>query len=362
MVHPYLRRREGLENRSTIRRRNCDAVLGKTLGVPLFQEQAMQVAIVCAGFTPSEADQLRRAMATFKFTGGVSALQGQAGRRHGRARLRRASSPSRPSASSRASAATAFRKATPRQLRADRLCLVLDEVPSSRRLLRRAAQRPADGLLRAGADRARRARAWRRGPAGLHQRVALGLHAGGQVTTATPRPLRSGSACAWSRASPMTDAREDRRVRGPIARFARSRTIWRRCRRPGRRAGAAGRGRCLPAARPRPAGGALGDQGARPIRALPLAAAAHAQQAVPEVDEPAVALTADDRRAGGGGGLPQRRASTLRRHPLTFLREDLTARRRASCCGDLPSVRDGRMAARSPASCWCARSPAPPRA
>ena len=46
-------------------------MLEKTLGVPLFQEQAMQVAIVCAGFTPSEADALRRSMATFKATGGV---------------------------------------------------------------------------------------------------------------------------------------------------------------------------------------------------------------------------------------------------------------------------------------------------
>jgi DNA polymerase III alpha subunit len=49
-----------------------EKVLGKTLGVPLFQEQAMRVAIECAGFTPGEADQLRRAMATFKFTGNVS--------------------------------------------------------------------------------------------------------------------------------------------------------------------------------------------------------------------------------------------------------------------------------------------------
>ena len=46
-------------------------MLEKTLGVPLFQEQAMQIAIVAAGFTPSEADQLRRAMGTFKFTDGV---------------------------------------------------------------------------------------------------------------------------------------------------------------------------------------------------------------------------------------------------------------------------------------------------
>ena len=70
MVHPYLRRREGIEPveypTPELRR-----VLEKTLGVPLFQEQAMQVAIVCAGFTPDEADALRRSMATFKFTGGV---------------------------------------------------------------------------------------------------------------------------------------------------------------------------------------------------------------------------------------------------------------------------------------------------
>jgi error-prone DNA polymerase len=71
MVHPYLRRRAGLE-KPEYPHPELEKVLGKTLGVPLFQEQAMQVAIVCAGFTPGEADQLRRAMATFKQTGGVS--------------------------------------------------------------------------------------------------------------------------------------------------------------------------------------------------------------------------------------------------------------------------------------------------
>ena len=71
MVHPYLRRRAGLEQ-PEYPHPELERVLGKTLGVPLFQEQAMQVAIVCAGFTPGEADQLRRAMATFKKTGGVS--------------------------------------------------------------------------------------------------------------------------------------------------------------------------------------------------------------------------------------------------------------------------------------------------
>jgi error-prone DNA polymerase len=71
MVHPYLRRREGRED-VHYPKPELEAVLGKTLGVPLFQEQAMMVAVSCAGFTPGEADQLRRSMATFKFTGGVS--------------------------------------------------------------------------------------------------------------------------------------------------------------------------------------------------------------------------------------------------------------------------------------------------
>ncbi len=71
MVHPYLRRRDGRE-KVTYPKPELEKVLGKTLGVPLFQEQAMRVAIECAGFTPGEADQLRRSMATFKFTGGVS--------------------------------------------------------------------------------------------------------------------------------------------------------------------------------------------------------------------------------------------------------------------------------------------------
>ncbi len=71
MVHPYLRRREGKE-KVEYPTPELEAVLHKTLGVPLFQESAMKVAMVCAGFTGGEADQLRKSMATFKFTGGVS--------------------------------------------------------------------------------------------------------------------------------------------------------------------------------------------------------------------------------------------------------------------------------------------------
>jgi error-prone DNA polymerase len=74
MVHPYLRRRQGLEP-VHYPKPELEKVLGKTLGVPLFQEQAMRVAIECAGFTPGEADMLRKSMATFKFSGGVSAFK-----------------------------------------------------------------------------------------------------------------------------------------------------------------------------------------------------------------------------------------------------------------------------------------------
>ena len=70
MVHPYLRRRGG-EEKADFPSEELRRVLGKTLGVPLFQEQAMQIAIVAAGFTPGEADQLRRAMATFKRNGDI---------------------------------------------------------------------------------------------------------------------------------------------------------------------------------------------------------------------------------------------------------------------------------------------------
>jgi error-prone DNA polymerase len=92
MVHPYLRRRQGLEKVQYPAPApafgdpdELEKVLGKTLGVPLFQEQAMRIAIVAAGFTPSEADKLRRAMATFRRVGTIQyfrekLIEGMAGR------------------------------------------------------------------------------------------------------------------------------------------------------------------------------------------------------------------------------------------------------------------------------------------
>ncbi|MFB9150812.1 error-prone DNA polymerase [Roseovarius ramblicola] len=71
MVHPFIRRRNG-EEAVRFPSDELGRVLGKTLGVPLFQEQAMQIAIIGAGFSPEEADRLRRSLATFKKHGNVS--------------------------------------------------------------------------------------------------------------------------------------------------------------------------------------------------------------------------------------------------------------------------------------------------
>jgi len=74
MVHPYLRRREGKEP-VDYPNKAVEKVLERTLGVPIFQEQVMQLAVVAAGFTPGEADQLRRAMAAWKRKGGLEPFQ-----------------------------------------------------------------------------------------------------------------------------------------------------------------------------------------------------------------------------------------------------------------------------------------------
>ena len=74
MVHPYLRRKQGLEAVS-YPSEAVKSVLERTLGVPIFQEQVMQLAVVAAGFTPGEADALRRSMAAWKRKGGLEHLE-----------------------------------------------------------------------------------------------------------------------------------------------------------------------------------------------------------------------------------------------------------------------------------------------
>jgi error-prone DNA polymerase len=74
MVHPYLRRRSG-EEPVSYPSADVQGVLCRTLGVPIFQEQVMQLAVVAAGFTPGEADRLRRAMAAWKRKGGLEPFE-----------------------------------------------------------------------------------------------------------------------------------------------------------------------------------------------------------------------------------------------------------------------------------------------
>ena len=175
MVHPYLRRREGKEP-VVFPKPELEKVLGKTLGVPLFQEQAMQVAMVAAGFSATEADQLRRAMATFKFTGGVNKF---------RDKLIRGMIDNGYDEDIRGAhlqAARRFRvlripRKPRRFLRADRLRVQLDEVPSSRCILLRNPECAADGILRSFAARARRQATRRRHTADRRERFRMGLHA-----------------------------------------------------------------------------------------------------------------------------------------------------------------------------------------
>ena len=204
MVHPYLRRRQGVED-VVYPSRELEAVLGKTLGVPLFQEQAMKIAIVAAGFTPAEADKLRRAMATFRRVGTIATFQakmveGMVGQGL-RSRVRRALLP--PDR-------RFWRIRLPREpcgeFRAARLRLLLDEMPLSRRLPRRDAQFPAARLLRPLAARARRARTWGRGAGSGREPLGLGLHAGGAPFSPCGRGWRrSARMRAWREAAFAAD-------------------------------------------------------------------------------------------------------------------------------------------------------------
>ena len=319
----------------------------------------MRVAIECAGFTPGEADQLRRVDGDLQVHRRRLALPRQARRRHGRqrlrARLRRAD----------LQAARRLRQLwLPREprrlLRADRLCLVLAEVLASGRVLRGAAQRPADGLLRAGADRARR----RRRMASRSGRSASTPRAG---TARWSRPTTTGRfavrlglrmvrGLANAHAAAIVAARADRAVRlgrRPLA-------PRRRCRRP----------RSSGSPRPTPSGPRFGlarREALWAIKALrdeplPLFAAAAAREARDRAGGRRAGrrAPADDRRRRGRRGLRPCRPDAARsiRSPSC-----------ATICGaggSSPAPRRWRPAtaagSRPPASCWSASGRARPRA
>jgi len=121
MVHPYLRRRQGLEP-VVYPRDEIRPALERTLGVPIFQEQVMQIAMLAAGFSGGEADALRRAMAAWRRRGGLEPFE----QRVVDGMMARAAttgiSPKRSSARSRASANTASPRATRRASRCSSTC------------------------------------------------------------------------------------------------------------------------------------------------------------------------------------------------------------------------------------------------
>ncbi len=116
MVHPYLRRRAG-EEPVLYPHPSLEPVLAKTLGVPLFQEQVIRLAVVAADYTPGEADQLRRDMAAWRRSGRIERHRERLVARMEAKGIARASSPNASSSRSAASASTAFPKATPQASR-----------------------------------------------------------------------------------------------------------------------------------------------------------------------------------------------------------------------------------------------------
>ena len=110
-VHPYLRRRNG-EEEVTYIHPLTEPCLKKTLGVPLFQEQLMQLAVDCAGFSAAEADQLRQAMGSKRSQARMARMRERLMAGHGRARHHRRRPPRRSTRSSRRSRTSGSPRAT----------------------------------------------------------------------------------------------------------------------------------------------------------------------------------------------------------------------------------------------------------
>ncbi len=156
---------------------NCRSILHKTLGVPLFQEQAMRIAIVAAKFSADEANGLRRAMATFRRMGTIQNfkdkfINGMTDRGYEPEFVESCFDQIRGFGEYGFPESHAASFANLVYVSCWMKCYYPDVFAAA--LL----EQPADGLLRAGADRARRARSWRRGAAGRCELFRLGLHAG----------------------------------------------------------------------------------------------------------------------------------------------------------------------------------------
>ena len=175
MVHPYLRRRQGLEPVS-YPSEAVKSVLERTMGVSIFQEQVMQLAVVAAGFTPGEADKLRRAMAAWKRKGGIGPfrdklISGMLARGY------TAEYAEQIYKQIQGFGEYGFPESHAASFGAAGLRVVMAQAPPAGGFLRGAARFAAARLLRAGADRARCGRARRRGAPYRRDGERLGLHA-----------------------------------------------------------------------------------------------------------------------------------------------------------------------------------------
>jgi error-prone DNA polymerase len=335
MVHPYLRRREGKE-RVEYPKPELERVLGKTLGVPLFQEQAMRVAIECAGFTPSEADQLRRAMATFKMTGGVSHFRdklvgGMVERGYARefaertfAQLEGFGSYGFPESHAASFALIAYASSWLKCWHPDVFCAaLLNAQPMG---FYAPAQIVRDAVAHGVEVR----------PVCVNaSRWDCTLEPTGDDRFAVRLGMRMAKGLGDADAARIVANRAD-------APFADVDDLWRRSRAP-----AAALARLAEADAFLPAFGLARREALWAIKALrderlPLFAAAseRAQRSVAEIDEPAVAIkpmTSGREVVEDYGHV----GLTLRDHPVSFLRDDL-ARRGIATCADAMAERDGR--------------------
>jgi error-prone DNA polymerase len=235
MVHPYLGAGTA-EEPVSYPSEEVRQVLERTLGVPIFQEQVMQLAIVAAGFSAGEADQLRRAMAAWRRKGGLGPLRGRASSRACAGAVMTRSSRGASSTRSGLRRVRLSRVAL-RELRAAGLRLGLAEAPRAGGLPVRAAQQPADGLLCAVAAGAGRAPPRRRGAPGGRAVPATGTArwtGRGRCAGGAARPAAGGGAVcgrgerlvAARRASAFESvddlARRARLDRGDLAALARA--------------------------------------------------------------------------------------------------------------------------------------------
>ena len=244
-VHPYLRRRNG-EEEITYIHPLTEPCLKKTLGVPLFQEQLMQLAVDCAGFSAAEADQLRQAMGSKRSQARMARMRERLMEGHGRARHHR-----RHRRGDLHEAGGVLELRVPREplgeLRLPRVLELVDQVPLLRGVRGRVAERAADGLLLAAHDRARRAPprragarprsqrvAPRRDARAAHRRCRAGRPAGARLPRRAVAPRGAARAAIGARAARRA-ARPHRRRAGrpPVHRPRRLRAAHRRDRRPG---------------------------------------------------------------------------------------------------------------------------------